>query len=145
MKALSRTFTAIVLVAITTVTISSLKQRAFAYNKKEKIIGDPDPPRKYREFNKPPPDGERDFRDALTTLKNKGGDCQIYLLRGPNDKEIFNYCDQIQLSLKTDKVIKYQAANETWAEGSAANDPNVTYRVASYNQDDVDAVIKTLK
>jgi len=142
MKNPSGTFTFVVLAVIAIVTVLSCQtQLSSANRRKEKRIGDPDAiPPIYVEFK----NGEGPFRDALTTLKKNKGDCQIFLLRKSGDPVIFNYCDDIRPSLKTDRVIKSAAANNARPE-SIANDPNVTYRVASANQGDIDAVLQTLK
>jgi hypothetical protein len=143
MKNPSGRFAFVVLAVIAIVTVLSCQtQLSSANRRKEKRIGDPDAiPPIYVEFK----NGEGPFRDALTTLKKNKGDCQIFLLRNPRDRVIFNYCDDIQRSLKTDRIIKSAAANNARPEESIANDPNVTYRVASANQGDIEAVLQTLK
>ena len=144
MKTLSGTFAFVVLAVIAIVTVLSCQtQLSSANRRKEKRIGDPDAiPPIYVEFK----NGQEDpFRAALTTLKQRGGDCQIFLLRKSGDPVIFNYCDSIPSRLKTNKIIKSAAANNARPEESIANDPNVTYRVASANQADIDAVLQTLK
>jgi hypothetical protein len=143
MKTLSGTFGFVVSAVIAIVTVLSCQTQLSSSNRrKEKRIGDPDAvPPIYVEFK----NGEGPFRTELTTLKKHGGDCQIFLLRKAGDPVTFNYCDSIPSSLKTDRIIKSAAANNARPEESIANDPNVTYRVASANQADIDAVLKTLK
>jgi hypothetical protein len=144
MKTLSGTFAFVALAVIAIVTILSCQTKLpYAYRRPEYRIGNPDVvPRRYVELKNPDRD---DFRDALVILKYNGGDCQIYFLRSSRDKEIFNYCDKIQVRLKTDKIRKSEAANHARAEESAANDPHATYRVASPSQADIDRVKQTLK
>ena len=132
-----------VLAVIAIVTLLSCQtQLSSANRRKEKKIGDPDAnPPIYVEFK----NGEGPFHDALMALKKKKGDCQIFLLNTARDTPVFNYCDQIPSHLKTDKIIKSAAANNARPEEAIANDPNVTYRIASTSQEDIDAVLKTLQ
>jgi hypothetical protein len=142
MKPLSGTFAFVALAVIAIVTVLSCQTHLSSVNRRpEKIIGDPDAhPRRYVEFK----NGLNDlyhFNDVLKTLKRNGGDCQIYLLRRAGGREEFNYCDRI----KTDKITKSKVTDSPAAGESAANDPHVTYRVASPSQADIDAVVDTLK
>lgn len=143
MKTLYGTIGFVVLAAIAIVAVLSCQtQLSSANRRKEKRIGDPDAnPPIYVEFK----NGEGPFHDALMALKKKKGDCQIFLLETARGTPIFNYCDQIPSHLKTDKIIKSAAANNARPEESIANDPNVTYRIASTNQEDIDAVLNTLQ
>jgi hypothetical protein len=146
MKTLSGTLAFVVLAVIAIVTILSCQTLHYANRRPEHIIGNPDvSPRQYRELKKPLPQGEDDFRAALKTLKKNGGDCQIYFLRKYGADEVFNYCDDIHVSLKTDKITRSEAANRVGADESTANDPHATYRIASPSQPDIDAVLQTLK
>ena len=142
MKTLYGTVGFLVLAVIAIVTLLSCQtQLGSANRRKEKRIGNPDAnPPVYVEFKK----GEDPFHDALMALKKKKGDCQIFLLKTARDTPVFNYCDQIPSHLKTDKIIKSAAANNARPEESIANDPNVTYRIASTSQEDINAVLNTL-
>jgi len=56
-----------------------------------------------------------------------------------------NCTDCRGLNIRTVKVTKSKAAESTVAGESVANDPNVTWRVASSNPDDIKAVLDALK
>ena len=147
MKTLSGVFALVISAVIVIVTILSCQtQRSNANRRPEYRIGNPDVvPKRYVELKHGLAD-EVKFHDALATLKYNGGDCQIYFLRHapsaaqPDPKPIFNYCDQIPARLKTDKITRSEAANDARHEESTANDPHATYRVASPNRQDIDAV-----
>lgn len=141
MKTLSGTFAVVVLGVIAIVTVPSCHTQLAYLKRPEHIIGDPDAhPRRYVEFKNGLNDVNH-FNDVLKTLKRNGGDCQIYFLSHARGREIFNYCDRI----KTDKITKSKVTDSPAAGESAANDPHVTYRVASPSQADIDAVVDTLK
>lgn len=146
MKTQFRIFAFVVFAVIAVAAILSCQnQLQYANRRPECRIGDPEasPTPIYRELKKPLPQGETDFRNALTILKSNGGDCEIYFLRHPGEDPEFNYCDKI--SVKTHKVTKSEAAKHSVGNESAGNDPHATYRVASPHQVDIDRVIATLK
>jgi hypothetical protein len=87
------------------------------------------------------PDAEQDaFKKALEKLKKNGGQCELTFLRKEGEQPIKGYCDN--LSLKTDKVTKSELASSAAAGESAANDPNLTYRVSSNDATDFKDVVK---
>ena len=110
----------------------------------ELTIGDPNakPPR-YVEL-KHGLDDEPAFRAALARIKAHGGICQIEFLRHDGEQLDEHYCDKIPARLKTDRVIKSAAAKHAARDGSAANDPQVTYHVASSYPTDISAVLDLL-
>ncbi|SRR6266566_1313158 len=137
MKTLSGTFAFVVLAVIAVVTILSCRAKhAFADQKFTLYIGE------YAEV----PDADEDaFKNALKKLKKNGGQCDIKFLRKEGEEPIKDYCDKLDLSLKTDKVTKSEVANSAAAGESTANDPNVTYKVTSANPTDIEDVLKKLK
>ena len=110
----------------------------------ELTIGDPNakPPR-YVEL-KHGLDDEPAFRAALSRIKAHGGFCQIEFLRHDGEQPDEHYCDKIPARLKTDRIIKSAAAKHTARDSSAANDPQVTYHVASSYSTDISAVLDLL-
>jgi hypothetical protein len=145
MKTLSRTFAFILLAIVAIVAFMSCVTR-FGIYKYERQIGDPNAhPPVYAGF-KAGDDNASDFRRALIALKQNGGACEITILHpGPHQTPIPGYCDHLNaVKLKTDRVIKSKTANNTAAGESAANDPNVTWRVMANNLDDINKVMNTL-
>lgn len=111
----------------------------------EITIGDPDakPPR-YVELKHGLND-EPALRAALGQIKAHGGFCQIEFLRHDGEEPDRHYCDRIPARLKTDRIIKSAAAKHAARDSSAANDPHVTYRIASSYSTDISAVLDLLK
>jgi hypothetical protein len=111
----------------------------------ELTIGDPNakPPR-YVEL-KHGLDDEPAFRAALGRIKAHGGLCQIEFLRHDGEKPDEHYCDHIPVRLKTDRIIKSAAAAHAARDSSAANDPHVTYQIASSYPTDISAVLDLLE
>lgn len=145
MKTLSRTFAFILLAIVAIVAFMSCVTR-FGIYKYERRIGDPNAhPPVYRGFKKGD-DNDSDFRRALIALKQNEGACEITILHpGPHQTPIPGYCEHLNaVKLKTDRVIKSKTANNPAAGESAANDPNVTWRVMSNNLDDINNVMNTL-
>jgi hypothetical protein len=145
MKTLSRTFAILLLAIIAIVTFVSCLSTFTANYKYEQKIGNPSAvPPVYRGFKKGA-DDDSDFRAALIALKKNGGACEITILHpGPHQTPQPGYCLHIPVNLKTDRVIKTKAAKKTAAEESAANDPNVTWRVQSNYEGDITKVMDTL-
>jgi hypothetical protein len=152
MKTLCRTFVLILLATIAIVAFLSCATKFDGYNYGH-VIGEPNaqPPR-YQTFKKGD-DNESDFRRALSALKGRGGACDITFLHTssphhphptPEPHHYHDICERGgTVHLKTGMVIKSKNANNT-AGQPAANDPNVTWRVMSDSQQDVDAVMATL-
>jgi hypothetical protein len=144
MKTLSRTFAFILLAIVAIVAFMSCVTR-FGIYKYERQIGDPNAhPPVYAGF-KAGDDNASDFRRALIALKQNGGACEITILHpGPHQTPIPGYCEHLPpVNLKTDRVIKSKTAHN--AAAAAANDPNVTWKIASNNLDDINNVTNTLK
>ena len=149
MKTLSKTGAFIVLAVIAIVATGAF--RAFsaapcppAFTNPKKIvkqIGGPSPD-KYAELKNP--DGV-DFDKALNTLEKNGGQYCIRFLSKPAAKPEEPYKPHHFASIKTDKVTKAEVANTTATDASAANDPNVVYRITSDSQADIDAVMSCFK
>jgi hypothetical protein len=147
MKTLSRTFAFILLAIVAVVTFMSCATKVGIYTYERKI-GDPN---HYLTFKKGD-DNESDFRRALIALKNNTppGACEItFLHTGPrHTPEPHHYRDICEhggtVNLKTDRVIKSKTASNTAVGQPAANDPNVTWRIMSNYQGDIDAVMNTL-
>ncbi len=111
----------------------------------EVTIGDPNakPPR-YVEL-KNGLDDEPALRAALGRIKAHGGFCQIEFLRHDGEEPDRHYCDRIPARLKTNRIIKSAAANNAARDSSAANDPQVTYKIASSDPTDITGVLTLLK
>jgi hypothetical protein len=145
MKTLSRTFAFILLAIVAIVAFVSCVTKFDTY-KYVRQIGDPNAhPPVYRGFKKGD-DNDSDFRRALIALKRNGGACEITILHpGPHQTPIPGYCEHLNaVKLKTDRVMKSKTANNTVAGESAANDPNVTWRIMSNSLDDINNVMNTL-
>ena len=142
MKTLSRTFAFILLAIIAIVTFVSCLSKFATNYKYDQPIGNPN---HYRTFKKGD-DNESDFRRALIALKRNGGACEITILHpGPHQTPIPGYCEHLNaVKLKTDRVMKSKTANNTVAGESAANDPNVTWRIMSNSLADINNVMNTL-
>jgi hypothetical protein len=109
----------------------------------ELTLGDPNAnPPKYVELK---PGAEGKLRAALAKIKRHNGICEITFLDNAHGDPDPHYCEKIDVRLKTDRVIKSAAAMNAGADNSAANDPNVMYRVASPYPADVSDVAILLK
>jgi hypothetical protein len=110
----------------------------------EITIGDPKAkPPKFVEL-KNGLEGEPALRKALAQIKAHGGLCEIEFLRHDGEEPDRHYCDHIQARLKTDRIIKSAAVNVA-RDHSAANDPHLSYKIASSDPDDITAVLDLLK
>ena len=89
--------------------------------------------------------GEPKLRDALAKAKHDGGKCDIAFLRTPHASPEPHYCDNIQASMKTDRVIKSQLASNRGHDSSSANDPNLMHRVTSPIFSDISDIAALLK
>jgi hypothetical protein len=144
MKTPSGTFALVVLAGIAIVTVTSCRTHPLSNQSLDVQIGDPNAnPPKYVEL-KNGLAGEGEFRAALAALKSHGGHCDICFLRADVDQPNCNYCKDIHVRIKTDRVIKSAAANDARPEEAAANDPHVTYRVQSNDPKDVVNVLDKL-
>jgi hypothetical protein len=154
MKTLSKTGAFIVLAVIAIVATVAFRafsaatptttpcSPAFTHPKKiVKEIGGPGP-NNYAELKNP--DGVN-LDNALNTLKKNGGQYCIRFLSKPSARPEEPYKPHHLASIKTDKVTKSEVANTTATDASAANDPNVVYRITSDYQKDIDGVTTTLK
>jgi hypothetical protein len=111
----------------------------------EVTIGDPNAkPPKFVELKNGLED-EPALRAALGRVKAHGGLCQIEFLRHDGEEPDRHYCDQIPARLKTERIIKSAAANKAARDSSAANDPHVTYKIASSDPTDITGVLNLLK
>jgi hypothetical protein len=133
MKTLSGKVAFVILAVMVVVTIVSCRQFFFAKKKYTLVILE------YAEV----PD-EVAFKSALKKLKKNGGDCAITFLRREGEKANSNYCNELDVGLKTDKIIKSEVANSAAARESAANDPNAMYKVTSADPKDIIDVLNTL-
>jgi hypothetical protein len=87
---------------------------------------------------------QADFDKALKALRDHGGRDEINFQ--PNHGPVIHhYHPHHRAGIKTDKVTTSEAAKNAPAGESAANDPNVTYRVTANNPTDVQNVLDTLK
>jgi hypothetical protein len=133
MKTLSRKVAFVVLAVIAVITIVSCRQLFFAKQRFTLVI------LQYAEV----PDEAR-FKDALRKLKKNGGECAITFLRKEGEKANENYCNELDVAVKTDKIIKSEVANSAAARESAVNDPNAMNKVTSANPTDIKDVLDAL-
>ena len=103
----------------------------------ELLLGDPNaiPPR-YVELKR---GTEGRLRAALARIKGNNGICEITFLDQPAGTPNLDYCANIPARLSTDMVIK-SATVMNGPNNSAANDPNLMYRVASPYPSDISLV-----
>ena len=107
------------------------------------FLGDPNAnPPKYVELK---PGAEGKLRAALAKIKGHNGICEITFLDNANGTPNPHYCENIDVRLKTDRVIKSAAATNAGAGNSAANDPNLMHRIASPYPGDISDVAILLK
>jgi hypothetical protein len=144
MKPLLTIFAFIGLAAAAIFAVAScVTERLPANQNVEVIIGDPNAkPPKYVELKNGLAD-EGKLRAALAKLKRHGGVCELSFLRHDNEPPDAEYCKHIDINLKTNRVIKSAAANSAGSGNSAANDPNLMYRIASpspYSADTADVL-----
>jgi hypothetical protein len=88
------------------------------------------------------------FDAALQEVCDHHGthDFDVLITDGRDVIHHYHHCNQIPpRNIGTIKVTKSKAAERTAAGESVANDPNVTWRVASSNPDDIKAVLDALK
>lgn len=133
MKVLSRKVAFVVIAVIAVVTIVSCRKLFFAKQRFTLVILE------YAEV----PDEAR-FKHALKKLKDNGGECEIAFLRKEGEKANENYCNELDVAVKTDKIIKSEVANSAAAGESAVNDPNAMNKVTSANPTDIKDVLDAL-
>jgi hypothetical protein len=129
MKTLSGTFAFVVLAVIGLVTLISCPAK-FAFTEQKFTL----------HFKEAEVRDEDAFKNALKTLKKHGGQCYIKFVR-KDGETIKDYCDKLDVDLKTDKVTKSEVANSAAAGESAANDPYATYKVTSADPTDIKTVL----
>jgi hypothetical protein len=109
----------------------------------EMRLGDPNAnPPKYVDLK---PGTEGKLRAALAKIKSHNGVCEVTFLDHAGGIPDPHYCEKIGLHLTTARVIKSAAATNAGTDNSAANDPNLMYRVASPNPSDISDVAILLK
>ena len=144
MKPLLPTFAFVGLAAAAIIAVASCRTQQLPANQNiEALIGDPHaiPPR-YVDL-KPGADGR--LRAALAKIKRHNGICEITFLDHDGGTPDPHYCEKIDVRLKTDRVIKSAAAKNAGTGNSAANDPNLMYRIASPYPADVSDVLTLLQ
>ncbi len=137
-------FAFLALAAAAIIAVASCSTQMIPPNQNvELFLGDPNanPPR----FVDLKPGAEGDLRAALAKIKRHNGICEITFLDRANGTPNPHYCENINVRLKTDRVIKSAAATNAGASNSAANDPNLMYRVASPYPGDISDVASLLK
>jgi hypothetical protein len=97
-------------------------------------------------------DEGKDFYRALEQVRgHKGEYCLCVVMPGgtPHPYDSYNKCpgkyDCPPVNIRTVKVTKSKAADDIASGQSAANDPNITYRVQSPDQGDIIKVLSALK
>ena len=88
---------------------------------------------------------EHDLQAALARIKGHNGVCDITFLRHDGGQPDPDYCKHIDVSLKTDRVIKSEFASNGARDISTANDPNLMHRIASPYPSDITGVLNLLK
>jgi hypothetical protein len=144
MKALSSTFAFLGLAAAAIIVIASCSTQLIPPNQNvEMFLGDPNAnPPKYVELK---PGAEGKLRAALAKIKGHNGICEITFLDHAGGIPDPHYCDKIPVRLNTERVIKAAAGNNAGTGNSAANDPNLTHRIASPYPSDISDVAILLK
>ncbi len=145
MKPLSTTLALVGLAAAGVIAVVSCSStpRISPNQNVELLLGDPNAnPQKYVDLK---PGTEGRLRLALAKIKRHNGICEITFLDHANGNPNPHYCDNIDVRLKTDRVIKSAAAKKAGADNSVANDPNLMYRVASPDPSDISDVANLLK
>jgi hypothetical protein len=145
MKPLFAAFAFIGLAAAAIFAVASCRTELLPANQNvEAIIGDPHAiPPKYVELKQGVDEGK--LRAALAKIKRHHGICDVCFSHNEQEEPDCNYCDHIPVSLKTDRVIKSEVASNAAPDSSAANDPNLMYRVASPYSSDITGVLDLLK
>jgi hypothetical protein len=140
MKTLSGTFAFVVLAALVTVAVVSCtfqivpNQKFLLYIGTKPIFGKPT----YVYWTT-----EEEFDDALKQVCQNGGTYKIRKLKAEGEEPYdAKSCKEI---LKTVKVTKSKVADDAAAGDSAANDPNVVYKIAAADKDDITKVLSALK
>jgi hypothetical protein len=139
MKTLSGTFAFVVLAVIVIATVASCDQtREIVPNQKFLlIIKDHTPGKKYVNWTT-----EDKFDEALKQLCQNGGKPDISKLKEDGGQPYpAKPCEEL---IKTVKVTKSKAADGA-AAGESAGDPNVTYKIAATNKEDILKVLSELK
>jgi 5-keto 4-deoxyuronate isomerase len=85
-----------------------------------------------------------DLDSALNALSDQA-QYDIDFLSHEGATPIPHYTPRPHTSLKTNRVIRSDVAQQTLAEESAVNDPHVTYRVQSSNPADIKTVLNAFK
>jgi hypothetical protein len=139
MKTLSARFTFVILTGIALVTVFSGCEKRLAIDEEFKFklkIGK-DPGQAGPVFA----DVDKKILDpALSALKTNLGKCYL-AFKDANGNVTDPYPPCTDSNIITDKVIRSAKAKNGPAEDSAANDPNITYRVYSNNLNDIRAVV----
>jgi hypothetical protein len=139
MKTLSGTFAFVVLAVVVIVAVVSCRTFQIVANQKSAVeIGTKTT---YVEWK-----DQRRFDKALERVCRRGGYYDITVLMYVGAKPFHPYkpCP-FPGSIRTVKVTKSKAADGIAAGESAANDPNVTYKVASAYIEDITEVLSALK
>jgi hypothetical protein len=144
MKPLFTTFALVGLAAAAIIAVASCCTQLIPPNQNvEMFLGDPNAnPPKYVDLK---PGAEGKLRAALAKIKGHNGICEITFLDYANGTPNPHYCENIDVRLKTDRVIKSAAAMNAGAGNSAANDPNLMHRIASPYPGDISDVAILLK
>jgi hypothetical protein len=144
MKSLLAPFAFIGLAAAAIFAVASCVTQQLPGNQNiEALLGDPHAvPPKYVELK---PGVEGKLHAALAKLKRNGGVCELTFLDHEGGTPDPHYCENIDVRLKTDRVIKSAAAKNAGSGNSAANDPNLMYRIASPYPADVSDVLVLLQ
>jgi hypothetical protein len=144
MKPLSSPIALLALAAAAVIAVASCSTQMVPSNQNvELLLGDPHAnPQRYVDLK---PGAEGRLRLALAKIKRHNGICEITFLDRANGIPNPHYCDNIDVRLKTDRVIKSAAAKKAAADTSVANDPNLMYRVASPDPSDIADVADLLK
>jgi hypothetical protein len=139
MKPLLTTFAFLGLASGALIVIASCSTHGIPPNQNaEMLLGDPNAtPPKYVNLK---PGAEGRLRAALARIKRHNGICEVTFLDHAGGIPDPHYCEKIDAHLKTDRVIKSAAAMNAGGGNSAANDPNLMYRVASPYPSDVSDV-----
>lgn len=84
---------------------------------------------------------KKDDLDSALHALSKQAQYDLYFLSRDGGDEIPHYTPPPNISLKTNRVITADVAQQTLAEQSAVNDPHVTYKVQSSDPTDIKTVL----
>jgi hypothetical protein len=106
-------------------------------------IGDPTQ-NKYVLLQDQSENGKNKFKGKVGDAEHHGGKCENVTFKQTDNSTPESLCARA-VNLKTDRVIKSELASNRDQDSSAANDPNVTWRISSQDPKDITDIALLLK